>query len=293
MMNRKEYEDSIYRENIKDIINDIYYSNASYTTKISRSRTLAEYIIRRLIKQSPNSELALGDDRTRNELKKAGVTEKFFWNAYNAVRKACNKATNSKNYNQLTVADFSEVNTAVITLYAYLFFDYFKKYKFGSNLDIVTAFSFLPPDMRFIVLRELVFNNYDCDVYTISKFCLSLIKSMGAEKARRWVIENRGRLSSISMPYGSEDINKKIEEYGIDNIRMVMDEIQETVYDYLIREIQKPELCFLNPENLPYHSFEEAKIYYEEHGVVSGNSEDVRQFNALMQYVYTGRQDEK
>ena len=130
MMNRKEYEDSIYRENIKDIINDIYYSNASYTTKISRSRTLAEYIIRRLIKQSPNSELALGDDRTRNELKKAGVTEKFFWNAYNAVRKAGNKATHSKNYNQLTVADFSEVNTAVITLYAYLFFDYFKKYKF-------------------------------------------------------------------------------------------------------------------------------------------------------------------
>lgn len=78
MMNRKEYEDSIYRENIKDIINDIYYSNASYTTKISRSRTLAEYIIRRLIKQSPNSELALGDDRTRNELKKRGSRKNFF-----------------------------------------------------------------------------------------------------------------------------------------------------------------------------------------------------------------------
>ena len=86
-------------------------------------------------------------------------------------------------------------------------------------------------------------------------------------------------------------MKEKICKYGIDNIQIVMAEMQETVYDYLIREIQDPKMCLFNPENLPYHSFEEAKIYYEKHGVVSGNAEDVKQFNALMQYVYTGRED--
>ena len=52
---------------------------------------------------------------SRNELKKAGVTEKFFWNAYNAVRKAGNKATHSKNYNQLMEATVLYATPGIIT----------------------------------------------------------------------------------------------------------------------------------------------------------------------------------
>ena len=155
-----KYNDEIYKDSLNALIGDIYYAkDVSCDAKIARIRKLAEIIIRRLIVQDSNSALELGNNKTKRDLKKRGIAEKFFWNAFEIIHRSGNKATHSQNYVIPTEEDFNKVANATMDLYAYLFFNFFKMYKFGSNVQIVRAFSALPPLFRFIVLRELIYNN--------------------------------------------------------------------------------------------------------------------------------------
>ena len=95
-MSKPVYSDEMYHDAMVVVVGDIIYSDASYDSKIGRIRKLTEYIVRRLTKYNPNSNLELGDDRTIAALKRAGVTEQFFWDAYKVIRNNGNDANHSK-----------------------------------------------------------------------------------------------------------------------------------------------------------------------------------------------------
>ena len=88
------------------------------------------------------------------------------------------------------------------------------------------------------------------------------------------------------MPYSSDDMKMKILLYGMENITTVMQEMQESIYDYFLREIPKVKL--LGEIQLPYTTFEEAKKYYLENGVIEGDTLEITEFNSLMKFRYTG-----
>ena len=262
------YNDDLYQDAIVAYIGDIYYSNASYDAKIGRMRSLAENIVRRLTKHNPNSMLELGDQRTRQTLDRLGMTESFFRDSLEIVRKGGNASNHSKvtrigEISMPTEEDFDEVSNAMLNLYGYLYYDFFKKHEFGSNGKILTAFSLLPPSFRFRVLREMLFSDL-CNIHVVNKIRLAFAKSFDLDVALDRVRQDRERLSQIPMPYSSEDMKLQILLYGMENIAAIMQKMQESVYDYLIREIPDAyHKLKAHDSVIPhYTNFEQAKRYY-------------------------------
>lgn len=284
-MARQEYSDELYHDAIVAVVGDIVYSNASCDSKIGRIRKLTEYIVRRLTKCNPDERLELGSLATKLALKRAGVKESFFWDAYEIIRKSGNNASHSKNTIMPTEEDLERVKKASLMTYAYLFFDYFKKYPFGSNPKVMSSFSLLPPFMRLTVLNELLRVD-PSNIYVIDKFRLALVKTCGADGALQYVKDNKRFLKAHQMPYSSDDMKMKIMLYGMENINTVMKEMQESIYDYLLREI--PNVKILGEIRLPYTTFEDAKWYYLQNGVIEGDSQEIIEFNDLMKFRYTG-----
>ena len=281
-----QYKDELYFSRIEEEIQDIYYSNASYTTKISRIRTLTEFYIRRLIQHHPDSKLELGNEKTIKALQKKNICESFFWDAYNKIRRAGNEDTHSQKTICSSKEEYEEKLEAMNNIYAYMFFDFFKRYPFGTDKDIVSSFSLLPPILRYIVLREL-FDKYPDNIDVIKKLPIALLKAEGYDNAIDQIEKDKEKYRDIQMPYSSEDLKEKICYYGWDNINIVMAEIQESVYDFLRRELDKVKEI----ENYPikYKTLEEAEPYFTEHGLLNETSEEQKEFNSLMKYIYTGR----
>lgn len=284
-MAKQIYSDELYRDAIVAVVGDIVYSNASCDSKIGRIRKLTEYVVRRLTKYNPNSDLELGDPRTISALKNVGVTEQFFWDAYKVIRNNGNDANHSKVVKLPDEADLERIKKASLTMYAYLFFDYFKKYPFGSNQQVMRSFSLLPPFMRLTVLRYLLYADAE-NIFVIDKLRLALVKTLGADEAQHLIESDKEFLTAHQMPYSSDDMKMKILQYGMENISTVMQEMQESIYDYLVREI--PKVRILGDIKLPYTTFETAKKYYLENGIIDGDTPEIQEFNSLMAYRYTG-----
>ena len=280
----KTYRDEIYYEGITAVIGDIYYSNSSYDSKIARMRKLTEYIVRRLTKYSPRSNLELGDPRTRSALKKAGVKEVFFWAAYDVLQKGGNDSSHTKVIKMPEKEDFDRKANAILHLYAYLFFDHFKKYPFGSSKEVMSAFSLLPPFLRLTVLGELLdYDKNNMDI--VEKIRLAMVKTLGLDGAMEMLEYHKEEWSAVPVPYSSDDLKKKIVLYNGDFVK-AMSEMQESLYDYFAREL--PRIIILDKHPV-YTTYEEAKQYYLEHGILEGTSPEITEFNALMTFIYTGR----
>ena len=282
-----KYNDDLYQDAITATIGDIYHSNASPKSKIASMRVLIEYYIRRLIKHNPNSDLTLGHNKTKNELLNKGINEEFFWKAFDIVHSYGNDSSHSKKFNLPTQEDLNIVSEAVITIQAYLFYNFFKKFKFGDNLDIVRHFSLLPPFFRYKVLHELM-HYYDYEnMNVICKYGLSYIKAYEKNKALELLESEKEILDSHRLPITSESAIQVFNLAGPLAYAEYLQEMNCTIYEYLKQQIERHGDTF---ETLrKYKTFEEAKQYYLSEGKVEGNTQDVIEFNNLMKYIYAGR----
>jgi len=284
-----KYRDELYLDAIASTIGDVYYSNASLKSKIASMRNLCEYYVRRLIKHNPNSDLLLGNKRTKQQLEKAGVTEAFFWKAFDVVHFDGNDASHTKVYAIPTEEDFDRVSKAVVDLQSYLFYDYFKRYQFGSNRSIERSFSLLPPFFRLTVLHQLIL--LDCEnLEIVHKYALAAMKTLGKAGALQLIENEKEYLNSHSIPFTSEDAEKVLEALGPLGYAQFLQQMNGSIYDYLKREIEETGDTFDSMEP-KYKNFEEAKMFFLDEGKVEGDSPDVVEFNALMEYIYTGRQE--
>lgn len=114
-----------------------------------------------------------------------------------------------------TEEEFENVSKAVVTIQAYLFFDYFKKYPFGSNKKIESHFSLLPPFFRLTVLRELVLINLD-NADIIYKYGLIAAKALGKENAlyaKKERGDDKGKLIPVRICF------KRKSEEALENTR--------------------------------------------------------------------------
>ncbi len=292
-----KYNDDLYKDSLNALIGDIYYAEGvSYDAKISRMRKLAEILLRRLLKHNSKSTLELGNPKTKKALEERGFKEPFLIDSLEKIRLIGNDSVHSKQITMPTEDDFHEVSLAVTNLYAYQFFDFFKRYQFGSNPQIVTVFSLLPPSFRFIVLRELVYNGLN-NVDVMDKFPKAAIKAFGFNKAMEWIIDNKQKLTEIDSAYTSDDAKETFLRYSSDGyfgIQHYLQEIQNmtgNMYEYMIRMVQQLPSFEERPKQFRYNTFEEAKRIYLENGIVNGDTEDIIEFNNLMRFIYEGRKE--
>lgn len=226
------------------------------------------------------------------------MVETFFRDSLETVRLGGNNSTHSQVVVMPTEEDYNEVSKAMTNLYAYLFFEFFKRQPFGSNQEIVSAFSAMPPQFRFVVLKELCFNGHNT-VDVMDKLPKAAIKAFGVDGALEWTESEKEKLEQIDSAYTSEDAKKSFKKYselGPVGTVLYAQEIQNmsgNMYEYLMRMIPQLRALESVPEQFRYRTFEEAKKVYLEKAILTGDSEDVNEFNTLMKFIYEGRRQEE
>lgn len=281
------YNDEAYREVINEFIQDTYYiEGLSYTTKIEKIRQYTEIILRRLLRFDMDKQLMLGDRAIKSDLKEKGYDEPWFKSSVKKIQKKGNDHTHTE---VRYVAGEEEYNTVIdnlFNLYGYLFYVFFKKYKFGSNREIMSKFSLLPPIIRYITLKHL----YEIDrnnVDVIDKFVLATVKAKNREEADSWVEEHGTELRMMSI---CDD----------EAMKCLITQLGPEIGGQLIASSNMYTLCCQSiaalsriQELISYDSFETALKGYKEYGHVSGETEDVKEFNQLMVFVFMGRREEE
>ena len=293
------YRDELYADTLNALIGDIYYAKGvSIDAKIARMRKLSEVIVRRLIGYDPNRPLTLGHRGTRRALRNKGMAEQFLHDAIDVLNSYGNDSTHAEQTDLPAEEEFDKVSTALADLFAYLFYDFFKRFGFGTNDRITTAFSKLPPYLRFTVLKEFVFSD-GFNFTVLDKLSLAAIKALGTDGAIEWTERERDRLSSIDIPFDSEDAAHALEtlgDFGPEGMLVYAQLLQDmsgSAYDYLMRKIPERKAIEQRPMELRYDTFEEAKRIYLEHGTIEGDTEDVKEFNALVEFIFQGRRSEE
>ena len=284
-----KYNNDAYRDLINTIISDAFYTDGlSYDAKISQIRRFTEIILRRLLNYQTGSQLTVGDKRISRKLEEVGFTETFFTESLKTIVKPGNKRTHTQVLKVANEEDYQNVLQGLLNLYGYLFYKYFEKYKFGSNLAVVTAFSILPPIIRHITLSQLIKD--DSDNYLLAeKMLLATIKAYDAKTAREWLISQEEKMKGITIGLSEDEQKELIEKLGYDIANVIIQSQDgKTAYDVLNDKLE------LMSEYKPiYTTFEEAVRYYKENGIVEGEEQDIKEFNDLMEFVYIGRREEE
>ena len=282
-----KYNNKAYEDLINTIISDAFYTEGlSFDAKISQIRRFTEVVLRRLLNYQSNRQLTVGDKNISRKLEEAGFTEPFFNETIKIIVKPGNKRTHTQVLKVASEEDYQKVLQGLFNLYGYMFYKYFKRYKFGSNTGVLTSFSILPPIIRHIALSELI--KEESDNYLLAeKLLLATIKAFDSKTAKEWLESQEENLKRIPVGITDEEREILVNNIGYEMASLIINGYSEkTAYDVLNEKLK------LFKEYKPvYTTFEEAVAYYKEYGILGGDSEDVKDFNDLMEFVYIGRRE--
>lgn len=286
-----KYNDEAYKEIMIMLIDEVFYTDSKYYDKrISAIREYAEIILRRLLKLKTEYMVTLGDHKIRSRLNKEGFTETIFVESLETITKHGNDRSHTKKLSLATKEEYEEVINALFNLYAYLFYKYFEKYRFGSNQQIVSHFSLLPPSLRYITLNELFQKEPDNDAL-YSPFVKSIVKAYDLLQAIEWIEENAERLKAIPNELTPMQIARSICTIGVEETDRYLSMLPENKYECCMSEVQLLAPGY-HAYKARYTDFEGALSLYRQIGPVLGDTEDVNEFNALMEFVYCGRKEQ-
>lgn len=286
-MGKTKYNNEEYKDLIIEFFGDLFYSDVSYGTKIQKIRQYTEIILRRLLEYPCDKNIEIGNEYTLEKLDKKGFVEPLFREALEKIRSTGNERTHTKFRRVATEEEYEEILDSLFNLYAYLFFKNFEKYGFGTNKEILTAFSLLPPIIRHITLTAL-YENDDTNIDVIDKLVLAKIKALGKADALLWVENNKDHLMNIEDKVEEEYINELIEKLGPAIARMALQQLSKNMYEICCEKIAKVG-GLIDRTGPKYKDFETAKFYYENHGRIEGNTREIAEFNDLMEFIYIGR----
>ena len=280
------YDNIEYRNLITEFFGDIFYlPGQSYGTRIQKLRQYTEIILRRLLHYPCDKNIEIGNDRTIANLERHGFVEPLFRSSLEVIRSTGNERTHTKYRQSATKEEYLEILNSVFNLYGYLFYRYFKKYPFGKDEEIVSAFSCLPPIIRHITLSAL-YDDVQDNPYVVEKLVLAKLKAFDKNTADAWIEEHKEGLLRIAVGLDSDNLKALIATFGEEAAITLAATMQEDMYSACKKKISLIDAA-LDSKPL-YSNFETAKRYYEQHGIVSGTSQEVIEFNDLMEFVYIG-----
>lgn len=283
------YNNEAYREMVNEFLNEIYYvEGMSYGTKIEKIRQYTEIIIRRLLKYDQEEQLTLGNRNIKKQLRASGYTEQWFITALKNICKKGNLRSHTQMRKIAEVEEYNEVENSLFDLYGYLFYDFFKRYRFGTNKEIVTVFSYLPPIVRYTALQGL-FERDGNNLDVIDKFALAILKAKDRGKAEEWLELNKNKFVAMSSvdEAGKQDI---INQVGPELGEIIISSAPN-MYDLCCERVKKVDSALEG--KILYDSFETALSGYREFGHVTGETEEVKEFNQLMEFVFMGRKEQE
>ena len=273
------FSSEIYEDQINAIFQRIREEHND--SKLAAIRKDLEIVVRRLMDYPAGRALNLGTEK--NHLKSKGYTEKWFWHAYDKIQKNGNVAVHTQSAITADSNVVSDCLNALYTIYSYLFYLYFRKYQFGSNKDVMSGFSHLPPIIRLITLEKL-FADYPQNGDIAEKLVLASIKAKSYDYALQWIEKNRAQLSSI--PNHCVWAHEEKEGQDVCYYIPISWLGYKSMYPFCLNKAK----CIKNlTKRIMYHNFDEAVKYYREFGIVNGDTAEVQEFNDLMKFTFMGK----
>jgi hypothetical protein len=279
-----EFNNEAYEALVNDLINDAFYlKGASRRGTIAKIRQYAEVVVRRILNLPKKNKVTLGDERIISRIK--AKNNILLLNAIKTINKMGSKCTHTQMTREITEEDVKNVINSLFNLYAYLLINYFEKYEFGTNLEIVRKFSILPPIIRHLTL-EYLYSKYPENIMIIDKLSLVILKALSKEAAIKWIEERKDKLKIT--PSVTRNAEKDIiEKYGEDLARIIVS-TAPNMYDLCTERINLV-ADDISKNGKLYNDFESAIDYYRMSGIVSGESSDIKEFNSIMEFLYLGR----
>ena len=277
------FSNDIYRQRVNDFINDAFYvENISNSGKIAIIRSYAEVVVRRILKFPVENQMTLGDREVIKALAKKSNNNTMLLRAINVIKGNGGNFTHTQVVFTASNELVEETLDSLYDLYAYLLIEYFEKYRFGSNMEVVISFSTLPPIIRYKTLCYLYEQDKE-NVILIDKLALAMIKTFDKQAGLQWLEEKKDELQELSCcsKEMQTEIKAKIGDDFLDFINMNMYDSCYMKITTVGNDIEKKGKAYVN--------FEESIEYYKYGGIVDGESLEIIEFNSIMEFLYLGR----
>jgi hypothetical protein len=267
-----DFNSTEYEHMIGDLIHDTFYVERSNRGKISGIRQFSEVLVRKILNIGSDQRLTLGNVGYMEKFKRLPKEEKEYLDvAIEKIRPLGNDGTHTQYTAEFSNDELNQVKDGLFDLYAYLFIDYFLRYPmqlFTPHI-ILRSFSLLPPIIRYKTLKYL----YNCgpNIQIANRYCLSIIKTEGKEKALVWLTNEKDNLCEMDYPTEGE-IKKYILSCpevspGVFEVSLDL-QSYNNAYDLLYSKICDPNTS-VNEKGKLYSNFEEAKEHYKKNNFLT------------------------
>lgn len=282
----KKFDNEKYQILAKDLMGDIFYSETSNRNKIATIRQYAEVIVRKILDIDPSQKMTIG----ANEISKKIDTlknSKFLKEALENIKQDGNKFTHTEYLGEVTSDEFDIIVDKLLDMLSFMLINYFETYEFGSRSDVLRSFSLLPPIVRYKVLIFL-YNKYPNNTHVIDRLALAIVKAFDKEEAIRWIEAEKNNLINLDV-MSDKVFNEIAENKEIEFAELIrFNPPYKNMYKLCIDKIMK----IGNEIDLKGHlyiDFESALPYYKQYGIIDEDSEEIKEFNDIMDFLYLGR----
>lgn len=282
------FNNEAYSALVNDLINDAFYlEGASRRGTIAKIRQYAEVVIRKILDLPHDATVELGNGKLQYKIKEKN--NPLLLNAVKIINKMGSECTHTKSTREITEDDVKITIDSLFNLYASLLIEYFKKYEFGTNPKIVHSFSILPPIIRYITL-DYLYSEYPNNLMIIDKLSLILLKALNKEAAMNWIEERKDILEqthSVTL----EAHRANIENFG-ETFANILYDNAPNMYDLCTEQVELVGKE-IDKKGLLYNDFESAIVFYQKEGKINDSSEEVEEFNSIMEFLYLGRKSKE
>lgn len=282
------FNNNEYESLASDFVGDIFYSNASDRAKISTIRKYGEVIVRKILDFDPDEGMTLGHGLIKGKIKLL-PNHDFLESAIEVVLDKGNPTSHTKDRTPITSEELKKALDGLFDMLSFLLISYFEKYPFGSNPDVASCFSLLPPIIRYKVLSFLN-AKYPDNIMIIDRLTLAMMKAFSEDEAFTWIEERKDNLSQISSMTDEafEGISQKM---GYDFACIIRDSAPN-MYDLCRQKVEDVGKVRKSNSRIPqYSSFEEALPYYKQNGTLDNQNPENAEFNDIMNFLYLGRKE--
>ena len=286
----EKFNNKTYEALAKDLINDAFYlEQRSRRGTIATIRQYSEIIVRRVLDLPCNEFVTIGNKNILKELEKRSNNNPILLDSLKRICAMGNKSTHTQEIAEITEEDLKEVIDNLFNLYSYLLIDFFERYSFGSNLEIVSSFSILPPIIRYKTLKYLN-DRYPENLLILDKLSLAILKAFDRETAVNWIEKRKELLENTSSVSEKAKLNI-IEKMGNELASIVISDAPN-MYQLCLNRINSVANTIESKGKL-YDDFESAITLYCQEGIIKGDASDVIEFNSVMEFLYLGRKAKK
>lgn len=296
-----EFENQDYGVVIIELVKDIYYSGVSTSSKLVLIRKFTELISRKILNLGEGAKMTLGEiahhnpknfPRTYKLWKKLDASFRDdFSKIVQEIAELCNQYAHTQVNKPASDEEYLRAEELVSELFSLLFVKYFTKFELTvlSDPNVLTAFSHLPPVIRYKTLEKLMGEKAisELNVRILDKFMLAKVKYQSLDEAFIWLLKNREEMIDVSYPT-SEEIENFIGLHD-DKCSLALWEYNNA-FDLLLDKLLDPKIL-VNESGQLYDDFERAVVYFNGFNceLYLTGTEEREEFKDLIEFAFLGR----